>query len=644
MFKRVSLLLVALILFISLPLTVVAASETKEMFTIDRSYNMAVSVLFDREMPVVSFISPSGSVIEGTSLRYDSGDDWVQFYIPNAVAGTWKITYDKKSNTQFEINYSSYMNSIAISEFAFDSMDNNRISTRFIVDGEANNRYQWQIYAVICENGSVVGEKMLEEGSASFGETVTGNAHVGDLTDYANYQLRLDVWQRDGVEEVYDSRIADGAFSVSGNTTDQAIEDFRAELNVTDGDLLVGWEEWSQYREYIVAVFDDDISKTEPFYYTEITDGRTWFEALFDPAATSVRIDITGRRNGKNSFTKSKTIEIDNGVHLTAQASGLTNVSQVRIDYEVPQNMAVDVVVNGKTDTVNLNGTGNFSVKMSDSYNEAEMRYSLIDKNVIYVVKFDVTVDSVPPMLRLPENKAAIRVDKDKYVLAGVTEPSAVLQVEAEIANVQADGTFLHTITLSKGENIIEIKATDRAGNVTAQDVIITRVSNAGSASDSEGGEGGFWNKLENYIPLIGSFLVSIILICVILLFSRGLARTKNRALYLLRATRNVVTALGALCLLAEGYFLWKYLTLRKFSGSEDYFALVLKSIDEAYVALENTIFYTQMLKYFGLGIVCCVIVAVLLGLVIKLIKRRNEEKANRTDDSMDGHEENVYH
>lgn len=642
MFKRISLLLIVFILFISLPLIAVATSETKELFTLDRPYNMAVSILFDREMPVVSFIAPDSSVIESTTLRYDSGDDWVQFYIPNAMAGTWKITYDKKSNTLFEINYSSYMNPIAIDEFAFESMDNNRISTHFIVDGEADNSYQWRIFAVICKNGSVVGEKMLAEGSASLGKEVACDVYIGDLADYANYRLRLDVWQRDGVEEVYDSRMADGTFSVIGNTTDPAIEDFRTELNITDGNLLVDWEEWSIYTEYIVAVFNYDVSKTEPFYFTEITDGRTWFEALFDPAAASIQIEITGRKDGKNSLTKSKTIKIDNGVRLTAQTSGLTNASQVRIDYEVPQNMSVDIVVNGKTDTVNLNGTGSFSVKMPDSYNEVEMRYSLTDKNVIYVVKFDVTVDSTPPILRLPENKAAIRVDKDEYVLAGVTEPGAVLQVGAETVNVQPDGTFLHTIALSKGENIIKVKAIDGAGNVTAHDVIIIRVNNTDSASDSESGEGGFWNKLKNYIPLIGSFLVSIILVCIVLLFSREFARTKNRALYLLHAARNVMTVLGALSLLAEGYFLGKYLALRKFSNSEDFFDLASKSIDEAYVVLENTTFYIQMLKYFGLGIVCCVIAVVILVLVIKLIKRRNEKKANSTDDTMDEHKENV--
>lgn len=442
MFKKISSLLVALILLTTLHLTVVATSETKEMFTLDRSYNMAVSILFDREMPEVSFIAPNGSVIEGTTLRYDSGDDWVQFYIPNAEAGTWKITYDKKSNTLFEINYSSYMNPISISEFAFESMDNDRISAHFIVVGESNNRYQWQIFAVICENGRVVGEKMLAEGSASLGETVVRSIYIGNLAEYENYQLRLDIWQRDGVEEVYDSRIADGTFSVSGNTMNPAIEDFRVELNVTDGDILVDWGKWSKYREYIVAVFDDEISKTDPLYYTEMTDGRTWFEALFDHEAASVRIDITGRRNGINSLTKSKTVAIDNGVHLTAQTSGLTNASRVRIDYEVPQNMTVDIVVNGKTDTVNLNGTGNFSVNMPDSYNEAEMRYSLTDKNVIYVVKFNVTVDSVPPMLRLPENKSAIRVNKAEYVLTGVTEPDVILQVGPETVNVNADGTF----------------------------------------------------------------------------------------------------------------------------------------------------------------------------------------------------------
>lgn len=630
MFKKVSLLLVAIIIVISLPLTAVAAGETKELFTIDSSYNMAVSVLFDNEMPDVSFIAPNGKVIEGISLQYDSGDDWIQFYIPNAMAGTWAITYDKKSNTQLEINYSSYMNPIAISEFIFDSVNNGRISAHFVVNGEATARYQWQIYAVVSEQGSVVGEKKLTEGSAALGETITQDVYVGDLTDYSNYQLRLDVWQKDGVEEVYDSRIAEGTFSVSGNTIGEAIDDFRAELNITDGDLLVDWSEWSKYKEYILAVFDDDVSTTEPFYFTEITDGRTQVEALFDPAADSIRIELTGRSNGRNTHTKSKTIVLNNGVHFTAQTSGLTNASQVRIDYEVPQNITADITVNGKTDTINLSGTGNFSVKIPDSYNKAEIRYSMQDRNVIYIVKFDVTVDNVPPILRLPENKTAIRVDRNEYVLAGVTEADALLQIGAETVAVNADGTFVHTISLKNGENIIKVTATDRTGNITAQDVIITRVSTAGLIS--KGGEGG----VKNFFPLIGSFIISVILLCAILLFSRGLERTDNRVLYILKSARIIVLALGALCLIVAGYFLWRYIALRNLSGDEDYFVLALKSIDEAYMVLENTNFCAQTSVYFGFGVAGCVIVAVLLGLAIKSLKKRSEKRITSTDESID--------
>ena len=117
MLKKLSYFLLAIISAAALSITAFTANETKDLFTLDQSYNMAVSILFDKEKPDVSFINPAGAVIGGDSLTYEEGDGWIQYYIPNAMSGAWKITYDKKSNTTFEIGYSSYMNPISISSF-----------------------------------------------------------------------------------------------------------------------------------------------------------------------------------------------------------------------------------------------------------------------------------------------------------------------------------------------------------------------------------------------------------------------------------------------------------------------------------------------------------------------------------------------
>jgi lactocepin len=138
------------------------------------------------------------------------------------------------------------------------------------------------------------------------------------------------------------------------------------------------------------------------------------------------------------------------------------------VSFDTPQNIMAEVTVNEKTGKVNLNGTGEFSLELAEAYNEIYIRYTLDDPNTIYLLYFEKVVDNIPPMLRLPENKSAIRVDETEYILAGVTEPNAVVNVAGEEVSVNQDGTFVHKISLKYGENIIPVTATDAAGNITA--------------------------------------------------------------------------------------------------------------------------------------------------------------------------------
>ena len=478
MIKRLSAIAVFIITMLSITLVVSAASETKDIFTLDSTYNMAVSILFDKEMPVVSFTAPDGTIFNDSSLRSDSGEDWVQYYIPKAMPGTWQITYDKLSNTRFDVHYSSYMNAISISEFTIGTVNQGYIPAKFLVQSEEAGAYQYQIYAVITDdNGAVVGEKLLTEGSANPGEIVERDISIRDLQNYSEYKLRLDVWQKEGVEESYDSSIAENSFSVSGGSSYESIEDFRTEVNLTEGVITIDWQEWADYGvDYIVAVFDESVSKTEPIYFREIAGGETHATALFDPASTdSLRVDLTSRRGPTLSETKSKTLKVDTGVKFSWTEDQLGNSQQEVVSYDTPQNIMAEVTVNEKTGKVNLSGTGEFSLELAENYNEIYIRYTLDDPNTIYLLYFEKVVDNIPPILRLPENKSAIRVDDAEYVLAGVTEPNAVVNVGGEEVSVNQDGTFVHKIGLKYGENIIPVTATDAAGNITAQDIIIIR-------------------------------------------------------------------------------------------------------------------------------------------------------------------------
>ena len=634
MIKRLSAIAVFIITMLSITLVVSAASETKDIFTLDSTYNMAVSILFDKEMPVVSFTAPDGTIFNDSSLRSDSGEDWVQYYIPKAMPGTWQITYDKLSNTRFDVHYSSYMNAISISEFTIGTVNQGYIPAKFLVQSEEAGAYQYQIYAVITDdNGAVVGEKLLTEGSANPGEIVERDISIRDLQNYSEYKLRLDVWQKEGVEESYDSSIAENSFSVSGGSSYESIEDFRTEVNLTEGVITIDWQEWADYGvDYIVAVFDESVSKTEPIYFREIAGGETHATALFDPASTdSLRVDLTSRRGPTLSETKSKTLKVDTGVKFSWTEDQLGNSQQEVVSYDTPQNIMAEVTVNEKTGKVNLSGTGEFSLELAENYNEIYIRYTLDDPNTIYLLYFEKVVDNIPPILRLPENKSAIRVDDAEYVLAGVTEPNAVVNVGGEEVSVNQDGTFVHKIGLKYGENIIPVTATDAAGNITAQDIIIIRSSQAMAASTNDNG---FWGKALRYLPMILSFIGSVILIALGYIFTKIYDKNKeiSKPFAVVSLLRNIFLVLSILSTLATGFIVYKYFTINSIINSEKMFEAANDSITEAFKLMEDFALYK---KWLVKGIIVTLItLALFVGCMYmaRMLKKRVTEQDHQVD------------
>src|SRR5262245_23418260 len=88
-----------------------------------------------------------------------------------------------------------------------------------------------------------------------------------------------------------------------------------------------------------------------------------------------------------------------------------------------------------------------------------------------------VIVDSVPPTLRLANLDDLSRVREANLTIEGLTDPDAVIQVEGSptFVPVDAEGRFSIKQQLLEGSNVIQIIATDPAGNVAtvAREVIL---------------------------------------------------------------------------------------------------------------------------------------------------------------------------
>lgn len=87
-----------------------------------------------------------------------------------------------------------------------------------------------------------------------------------------------------------------------------------------------------------------------------------------------------------------------------------------------------------------------------------------------------ITLDLVPPSLEItnPINETTFGSGKQKVSVEGTTEEEVKLYVDDHIVIVKPDLTFSYQITLKEGENTITIKATDKAGNETKEERIVT--------------------------------------------------------------------------------------------------------------------------------------------------------------------------
>lgn len=82
------------------------------------------------------------------------------------------------------------------------------------------------------------------------------------------------------------------------------------------------------------------------------------------------------------------------------------------------------------------------------------------------------TVDTVPPSLNITSPEVALITNQQKLNVAGSTNEQCTITIKLNNADqgavqLAADKTFTKQVTLAKGNNVIEIKATDRAGKVT---------------------------------------------------------------------------------------------------------------------------------------------------------------------------------
>jgi parallel beta-helix repeat protein len=90
-------------------------------------------------------------------------------------------------------------------------------------------------------------------------------------------------------------------------------------------------------------------------------------------------------------------------------------------------------------------------------------------------MQINVTIDDVPPALKVTSPLTGFLTNETGIVVEGTTEPTAYLTVKGNPTTVNTDGSFSKSLGLTEGKNDIPVASTDTSGNTKIVQVTVFR-------------------------------------------------------------------------------------------------------------------------------------------------------------------------
>lgn len=592
--KTFTVIIALLMVWCCTATTVMAEAQTTELFTLESTRNMGISVAYTTEPPEVEFIAPDGEIYgtqainSGKMTRTDSGTA-LFFRIPNAQAGTWQVKYDKKSNSEIEINYAPYAAALSITDFSFTKTGDDTLEVSFLATHSSDLYYEYKIYAALVDGIEVVGQKEISSGGAYANDTCQTTVYIDNLSTYANYRLMLEVSAEDNGLQVFDSKVADGAFEYVDPDPNEAPSDFYLETDVSEGSIRVDWTEtFARGNETIVAIYYNDA--TEPSYYNVFESDNLSTEVVFDIENTQTfRVDVSYKDySGKLSNIASRVVDVSTAKAVTINCEDITASAQAEIVYNLSGvgNGPFKAVlkVNDNEQELSLQGDDSFSVQLLDFNNEVSLLW-YYDEFTAFVAQKEIYSDRLAPSLNLPDASVTVKTDKAFYVITGTVDPGCTVTINGNAVTVDENGIFTTKLDIVVGENIFTVIATGPNGNNAQQTVVVERVvSGAVQAT-------GRIAAILQYLPLIAGVIFALAVGVFVLTARKSyLKRSSEKGkriavLLLLRAVSIFMLVVSCVALV---YFIVQLiLTNTRINSVEFYDIIVASGVQAGYALIK---------------------------------------------------------
>lgn len=641
---RVLLLaMLAVMLFAAAP-RARAAEETADIFHLDQMAHMMVTVEYTADRPAVSFLAPDGTVYDSTAveagkMRVAETGKILTYWIPNAVAGQWRIVYDKGNNEKLHIDWSPYVEIVRIRNFTYqvkaDAPD--RLEAKLEVGYFNDSWYRYRIYAAITdESGKVSGTRELCDGTAQTNETAEFTVNISQLATYEQYYLMAEVELEDCGTTVTDSMLGANAFGYTNQDMPEAMKGVSMEINVTQGTLKLNWENYQvNCGNYVLGVYVDGVSVYANTFEESVTETRIPID--MNAAKLKVQLGYTTAYGGDISALLTREVELSKGGTVTIDTEEITAQSLAKITYDfsaIGGETHTVIRINDAVEEHKLSGSGNMTVPLELFDNKLYISWYL-DADTCFTVEKAIYSDSVAPSLKLQEVSGDITTDLDTYILIGSTAANCTVSVNDKAVEVDASGNFMVELELSQDVNTFTVTATNSLGVSTAQSFRVVRagaqiVTEEDTGDTDEVTKDGFVNKLLKFLPLMLAFLAGGIMLVFLLCGPKSFARRreeKGMLCAILWLGGYIMTFVDILLAGATGWSVWCYISNNRKLSSLTFYDAASESVIDAYEMLEQNVRYkdTMIMWIWILG--SAVVVTVVLYILAKVLKKKEDNQ-----------------
>jgi len=629
--NRVHKSIVSIVGMLLLSLMVMTSHARAEVMERDLFYNddkqsIQINISFEHSDVDLRLVTPSGRIItpeeDSADVTVFSSSSGMYFIIKDAEKGQWKISYDKGSNEKISASVDKYQEPIWITSFDIVSIEDELLTYDFLVEHTEETHYNYIISLSTDNEGGA--KKTLTTGYAYANSNVSGTINISNVNTHDEYYLQLYVnYYENGLE--YFDLVYSESFSYVNKTYVSPVSDFDITVYPSTSYINVNWKSYVPYEAdqiYVIAKGDGNViysSLYNPWEYDQST-------ISYEEGTKSVEIGISVQNSyGIISETLYKTILIekeDKDFKLNISEEGLINSYQWIFGYENAVNQQIDFTINDVVQSLVLDGSGEKYLELPSEVNNIVLSY-IDTEGIRYEYPLIVSVDSIPPYLKILENIDGSSTLNDSVIITGRTDVGSILAINDTEVTVDEDGLFIYTLPLVVGTNEIIITSADQVGNVTSYTASIQRKDNGlavmnRSEVSSQGGSTPF---IKRFFPwnIIALSLIVIIIVLVIILSVKKKRRksvdkqekkSKLKLLYGLSLGFGILTAV-----LGIGGMVY-YIIRRNYEKSEEYIRLAYETVGEAY----DYLVLTQKIKDISLVILIIAAVLIVLAVIFKVI------------------------